>query len=56
MIGQALWHAKRDVRTFDVFGEVPSNHLIQQFGHALDNRRLEHIAGVSPYASLRKTT
>ena len=33
-------------------GQVPGNHFVQQFGHALDNRRLEHIAGISADTSL----
>lgn len=43
---------RRRGRTFDVVGQVPGNHFVQQFGHALDNRRLEHIAGISADTSL----
>jgi len=42
--------------TFDMLCEVPSNHLIQQFGHALHNHRLEHIARVSANSGLTKKT
>jgi len=40
--------------TFDVIIQVVSDHLVQQFGHALDNRRLEHTARVSSDSSLTK--
>lgn len=38
--------------TFDMLVEVPSNHFVQQFGNALNNRRLEHIARVCADSSL----
>lgn len=41
--------------TFDVFGEVPSDHLVQQLRYALNNWRAEHtVTGVSSYPGLAR--
>lgn len=40
--------------TFDVVGEIPSNHFVQQLGHALDNWCLDHIARVGADPGLEK--
>ena len=49
------WDAKREGKTFNVSGHVPGNHLVQQFGHAIDNWGLEHVTRVSADAGLTKT-
>ena len=51
-----LREANRGGKTFDVLGKVPSNHLIQQFGYALDDWRLEDITRVSADSGLVKKT
>ena len=35
--------------------EALSDHLVPQFGHCLDGRRLDHIASISTDSSLKKT-
>jgi len=56
MIGQVGSEEGVEGRTFDMIVKVVSDHLVQQFGHALDNRRLEHTARVSPDSGLYKST
>ena len=44
----------RERETFDVVAQVPSNHFVQQFGRAPDNRRLECITWIRPDSGLTK--
>ena len=47
--------AGRKGETFDVFREVPSDHLVQQLGGGLNNRRADDtVAGVGSDPGLTK--
>ena len=46
---------RRKGKTFDVVGEIPSNHHVKEFGYSLHYRRLDHATRVSPDTGLTGT-